>query len=52
MSWLRRPRTWIVLGVVYLLYLNRRAPEALERGKQVFIEDPEKEPTGLLSTLL
>lgn len=42
---------WIVLGIFYLLYLNRRNPEGLERGKDVFLEDPESEPQSLLSAL-
>ena len=42
---------WIVLGIVYLLYLNRRNPAGLERGKDVFLEDPESEPKNLLSAL-
>jgi hypothetical protein len=40
-----------VLGIVYLLYLNRRNPAGLERGKDVFLEDPESEPQNLLSAL-
>ncbi len=42
---------WIVLGVVYLLYLNRNNPTGLERGKDVFIEDLEPEPHNLLEAL-
>lgn len=42
---------WIVLGIFYLLYLNRSNPEGLERGKDVFLEDPESEPKNLLSAL-
>jgi amino acid transporter len=42
---------WIVLGVLYLLYLNRTNPEGLERGKDVFLEDLEPEPKNLLSAL-
>ena len=43
---------WFLLGIVYMLYLNRSSPEALERGKEVFLADSEKEPTGLMSGLL
>src|SRR5258706_3235637 len=42
---------WIVLGVLYLLYLNRSNPKGLERGKDVFLEDLEPEPKNLLSAL-
>lgn len=43
---------WIVLGIGYLLYLSRSNPVALERGKEVFLDDTEREPTGLMSGLL
>ena len=43
---------WLLRGIVYMLYLNRRTPGALERGKEVFLADSEKEPTGLMSGLL
>ncbi|HET7641136.1 MAG TPA: amino acid permease, partial [Ktedonobacteraceae bacterium] len=42
---------WIVLGIGYLFYLNRNNPAGLERGKDVFLEDPEAEPKNLLSVL-
>jgi hypothetical protein len=42
---------WIVLGIGYLFYLNRSNPAGLERGKDVFLEDPEAEPKNLLSAL-
>jgi hypothetical protein len=42
---------WIVLGILYLLYLNRTNPKGLERGKDVFLEDLEPEPKNLLSAL-
>ncbi len=42
---------WIILGCVYLFYLNRNNPAALERGKEIFLEDPEQEPQNLLSAL-
>ena len=42
---------WIVLGVVYLLYLNRTNLAGLERSKDVFIQDPEPEPHSLLEAL-
>jgi amino acid transporter len=42
---------WIVLGIVYLFYLNRKNPAGLERGKDVFIKDPEAEPSNLLDAL-
>lgn len=43
---------WIVLGVGYLLYLSYTNPVALERGKEIFLDDTETEPTGLMSGLL
>lgn len=43
---------WLVIGVVYLIYLNRSNPTALKRGKEIFLEDLEPEPTGLVSGLL
>jgi amino acid transporter len=43
---------WFVLGIGYLLYLNRNNPTALERGKDIFLEDLEPEPTGLVRDLL
>lgn len=43
---------WVVLGVVYMLYLNRRTPAALEQGKEIFLQDLETEPTGLVEGLL
>jgi amino acid transporter len=42
---------WIVLGILYLLYLNRTNPTGLERGKDVFLEDREAEPQNLLDAL-
>ncbi len=42
---------WIVLGIGYLFYLNRSNPAGLERGKDVFLEDPEAEPQNLLRAL-
>lgn len=29
---------WMVLGVIYLIYLMRKDPAALERGKEVFVD--------------
>jgi amino acid transporter len=43
---------WILLGVVYLLYLNRSNPGALERGKEVFLKDLEPEPKSLMEGLV
>ncbi len=43
---------WIVLGIAYMLYLNRKKPAALARGKEVFLDDSEREPAGLMSGLL
>ncbi len=43
---------WLVIGVVYLIYLNRSNSAALKRGKEIFLEDLEPEPTGLVSGLL
>lgn len=43
---------WIVLGIVYMLYLNSRNPQALERGKEIFLQDLEPEPTNLTEGLL
>lgn len=43
---------WIVLGLIYMLYLNRRNPEALQQGKEIFLQDLETEPTGLAEGLL
>jgi amino acid transporter len=37
---------WIVLGIVYLLYLRRRHPEALARGGEVFLKDLETGQVG------
>lgn len=42
---------WIVLGVAYLLYLNRSNPAGLQASKDVFIKDPEPEPHTLLEAL-
>jgi len=42
---------WIVLGVGYMLYLNRRNPAALARGKEIFLQDLEPEPAGLLNAV-
>jgi hypothetical protein len=43
---------WILLGVGYMLYLNRSNPLTLERGKEVFLKDLEPEPKGLIEGLL
>ncbi|GAC1627004.1 MAG: APC family permease [Ktedonobacteraceae bacterium] len=43
---------WIVLGIVYLLYLQRKKPEALEQGSSMFLHDLEAEPTDLGTALL
>jgi amino acid transporter len=43
---------WLVLGVIYLFYLQRNKPAALERGKDMFLDDPEPEPTDLEHALL
>jgi amino acid transporter len=42
---------WIVLGIVYLFYLNRTNPTGLERGKDVFYQDLEAEPENLRDAL-
>ena len=42
---------WIVLGIVYLLYLNRNNPTGLQRSKDVFYQDPEPEPENLRDAL-
>ncbi len=42
---------WIVLGIVYLLYLNRTNPTALQRSKEVFYQDRESEPENLRDAL-
>ena len=42
---------WIVLGIVYLLYLNRTNPTGLQRSKEVFYQDPEPEPENLRDAL-
>jgi len=42
---------WIVLGIVYLLYLNRTNPTGLQRSKEVFYQDPEPEPGNLRDAL-
>ena len=43
---------WVILGFVYMLYLGRRNPEALQQGKEIFLQDLETEPTGLADGLL
>lgn len=43
---------WLVLGVIYLFYLLRKKPAALERGKDMFLNDSESEPTDLEHALL
>jgi amino acid transporter len=44
---------WILLGCIYLFaYLQPRKPEALERGKEIFLKDLEPEPTNLAQSLL
>jgi amino acid transporter len=43
---------WILLGVAYMFYLQRRKPGALERGKDVFLKDLESEPDNLMGSLL
>ena len=43
---------WLVLGVIYLFYLQRNKPLSLERGKDMFLNDPEPEPTDLEHALL
>jgi amino acid transporter len=43
---------WLVLGVIYLFYLQRKKPAALERGKDMFLNDSESEPTDLEHALL
>ena len=43
---------WVILGIVYMLYLNRRNPEALQQGKEIFLQDLETEPKGLADGLL
>jgi len=42
---------WIVLGIVYLIYLNRTNPTGLQRSKEVFYQDPEPEPENLRDAL-
>jgi amino acid transporter len=34
---------WIILGGIYMFYVMRTRPEALERGKEVFLKDLETE---------
>jgi len=43
---------WLVLGVIYMLYLNRKNPAALEHGRDVYLNDSEAEPTSLANSLL
>lgn len=43
---------WIVLGIIYLFYLNHNHAAALHRGKEVFLDDAEQDPTGLMNSLL
>ncbi len=43
---------WLVLGVIYMLYLNRTNPAALEHGRDVYLNDTEAEPTSLANSLL
>ena len=43
---------WIVIGVGYMFYLMRANPQALERGKDVYLKDLETEPVDLARTLL
>ena len=43
---------WLVLGVIYLFYLQRKKPAALEKGKDMFLNDSESEPTDLEHALL
>jgi amino acid transporter len=43
---------WLLLGIVYLVYLQRTRPLALERGKEMFLKDLEPEPADLVRTLL
>jgi amino acid transporter len=34
---------WLLIGVVYLVYLYRKAPERIEETKRVFLEEPSEE---------
>jgi amino acid transporter len=43
---------WLVIGFIYMTYLSRSNPAALERSKEIFLQDLESEPTGLVSDLL
>jgi amino acid transporter len=43
---------WLVLGVIYLFYLQRKRPLALERGKDMFLNDMETEPASLEQVVL
>jgi amino acid transporter len=42
---------WLVLGIIYLLYLNRTNLRGLEQGREVFLVDPETEPRNLADAL-
>ncbi|HZR40098.1 MAG TPA: APC family permease [Ktedonobacteraceae bacterium] len=43
---------WLLLGIVYLVYLQRKKPIALQRGKDMFLVDLEPEPANLERVLL
>lgn len=42
---------WIAIGVGGMFYLNARNPAALERGKEVYLQDSETEPVDLLEVI-
>ncbi|HLG77258.1 MAG TPA: APC family permease [Ktedonobacteraceae bacterium] len=43
---------WLVLGALYMLYLQRTNPAALKQGKETFLNDQESEPVDLGQALL